>query len=303
MPGRRTFQLQDAYAFPINTQNIVRPLVSFSAYDPDGAVGSATFMLPSDFRVGDSASFNSFDMSVNVSAAVDTALASGQGMTAGNIAGMARDVAVKTRESTIAGVILAEMAKNGRGFKGDAAKAALQKTGVATNPNTTVAFNNMNIRTFSFSFTMFPTTRRDSKMIQDITHFFREKAYAAVNETGHLLTYPCVFEIDFSMSNDPNNRLLSQYPKIAECYLTNMSVSYNSESGLNFEDGSAQGTTVSLEFQETRVLNADDIEALRTGRYKRAEQFSLRDLDGRTAGIASDVQRRVEDQRTVRRIS
>lgn len=127
-----------------------------------------------------------------------------------------------------------------------------------TNPNTNTTFEGNGIRTFSFTFKLVAKSEADSKLIQKIHQTFRYFSYADLNsENSNLfLSYPAPWTIKFLDSTMLENEYL---PGIWSCYLTNVGTTFNSSSNMYFADNAPTEVDISLTFQETRVLNRNDM--------------------------------------------
>jgi hypothetical protein len=127
-----------------------------------------------------------------------------------------------------------------------------------TNPNTNTTFEGNGIRTFSFTFKLVAKSEADSKLIQKIHQTFRYFSYADLNsENSNLfLSYPAPWTIKFKDSSMVENEYL---PGIWSCYLTSVGTTFNSSSNMYFSDNAPTEVDISLTFQETRVLNRNDM--------------------------------------------
>ena len=130
--------------------------------------------------------------------------------------------------------------------------------GVATNPNTVVAFQNMTLRSFSFNFSLVAEDPSESDEIRKIQEFFRYEMYPEAGVGSYILTYPSTFSIKFYTQNGQEN---PYYPRIFECNLTNLQTNFNESAHMHFDGGAPISVGVSLTFQETRVLTKNDIGA------------------------------------------
>ena len=137
---------------------------------------------------------------------------------------------------------------------------ALQQ-GVAFNPATALAFENVNLRQFSFAFTLVPESEKESRDIRDIENFFRKYMYPEVE--GFVSKYPPTFEIKFydAITNDEIEESVYM-PMIHDCYITGVDVTINPE-GNSFHKASngfaPTSTNMTLTFAEGRMLSRHDI--------------------------------------------
>lgn len=134
-----------------------------------------------------------------------------------------------------------------------------------SNPNTNTNFTGNDVRTFSFAFKMIAKSEAEAAAIKAIHSRFRYYTYAKpqTGENTFTLDYPPVWTIkfiDFETGNE--NRYI---PAIFSCYLTGVTSNFNSSSNIFFRDGSPFEVDMSIEYQETRVLNRDDITKMEEG--------------------------------------
>lgn len=133
--------------------------------------------------------------------------------------------------------------------------------GVAFNPATALAFENVNLRQFSFAFTLVPESEKESSDIRDIENFFRKYMYPEVE--GFVSKYPPTFEIKFydPIADDEIEESIYM-PMIHDCYITGVDVTINPE-GNSFHKASngfaPTSTNMTLTFAEGRMLSRHDI--------------------------------------------
>jgi len=128
----------------------------------------------------------------------------------------------------------------------------------AYNPNTRILFDSVNLREFSFSFILIPTSADEATAIENIVELFRTELYPETLEVpfgagGQSIPfgykYPNLFEISFRHNG---NRVAH---KLLPCYLTNISTTYNNN-GMGFmENSKFTETSISLSFKEYRTLD------------------------------------------------
>ena len=128
--------------------------------------------------------------------------------------------------------------------------------GVAVNPNTVAAFQNMTIRSFNFNFSLVAEDPSESEVVKGIQEFFRSEMYPESGSESYLLTYPSTFSIKFYTQEGKEN---PYYPKIYECNLTNLQTNFNENAHMHFDGGAPISVNMSLTFQETKVLTRSDI--------------------------------------------
>ena len=154
------------------------------------------------------------------------------------------------------------------------------------NPNTRSTFQNVNIRTFSFSFKFIPLSREESTEVENIITFFRkflypEHAYLKKedpNNPGSNSTavpvgykFPPLFDIKVGYDINGNGRY-ENLPnmEIHYCYLTAVTHNYNPQSASFYEGGKPTEIDFTLAFTEYRTLSRSDV----TNEYGRTKDAS-----------------------------
>lgn len=153
------------------------------------------------------------------------------------------------------GVIGAEIMKK-IGFQ-KTSDAVTLATGRLMSPNQRTSFQGMGIRSFNFSFKMMAKNKADADIIRDINTIFRLNIYPASELYGAILNFPPTWSIKFYNQKGSEN---THIPKIYdECFLMNLSSTYNAGSNLFHEDGSPVEVDIDLGFQESKALTRDDL--------------------------------------------
>ena len=257
------------YTYPLDLHNGNANSLLISAYkkgDPN-PVGSVALYCPSGLSFADGAGYSTFDMGAMGGKIVE---ALGRGADQGNITGALKGAITGQLEglkgnvgtdmkAMIAAKIASQAALVPGIDSGNLQQAYSATRGVVMNPNTTVAFQNMTIRSFAFSFKLIAESPEETASIKGIQDFFRNEMYPQKSDsTGYILKYPSTFRLRFLKGNGGINEYI---PKIYESYLTNMTTTLNPSSHLTHADGSPTEIDFQLTFQETRVLTRDDIAA------------------------------------------
>ena len=139
-----------------------------------------------------------------------------------------------------------------------AAGAIKSATRVTTNPNTRTIFKGVGIRTFSFNFTMCPTSEKEAQQIKDIVYFFRSEIYPEViREAASGIPLGYVFPNIFEIAAKYKTQDIAY--KYLDCYLTGMQTTFNNSNMTMMRDGNFAETSISLSFTETRALDKSDI--------------------------------------------
>jgi hypothetical protein len=135
-----------------------------------------------------------------------------------------------------------------------AVRSALQTTPA---PNTRAIFKSVNIREFSFQFTLLPKSLREAQEIEAIIKFFRTELYP---ETIKAASIPVAYKFPnkFAISIEYDGQEVAT--KILKSYLRNFQTNYNPNSMAFFESGHFQEISIAMSFVESRTLDKDDID-------------------------------------------
>lgn len=132
-------------------------------------------------------------------------------------------------------------------------------TRIASAPNQRTLFQQVNIRSFAFTFKMIANNAQEAQEIKNIVKFFRQELYPekiALGESGVPLAYkfPNMFEIQVRNKNGVNPAF-----DIQRCYLRDIQTSFNSTASGMYNDGSFVEVDISLAFQEIVALDKQKI--------------------------------------------
>lgn len=137
-------------------------------------------------------------------------------------------------------------------------------TGVALNPNRRAVLSGPELRSFSFSFRLVPTSQAEAESIEKIIQFFREEMYPDAVEAAGIsasFRYPSVFDI-IMRYRTADGRYKKVATQLLPAFLQSVDVNYN-QSGMSFHrDGRPQEATLTLNFTEERTLNKYDVAVL-----------------------------------------
>jgi hypothetical protein len=127
------------------------------------------------------------------------------------------------------------------------------------NPSTNTFFQNVDLRTFRFTFKLMPKTAEDAKIISEIGKTFQKLLYPTAEPLyGTVLSFPPDWSIKFFDGAAESTFI----PKIDKVSLTGVDVTYNPEGNIFHVDGSPVGTNFTLAFTEKRALTRSKIEEL-----------------------------------------
>ena len=195
--------------------------------------------IPAGFQVSDAANFNGVELGL-VTAAEKVA----------NTKGKSSDVFDGSDKTVMA----LKAIEGVTGDAGGASAAAAMKEGVAFNPQTALAFEGVNLRTFAFGFSLVPESAEEAEDARRIENFFRKYMYPE-STTGFSLKYPPKFKIQFFVGEKEN----PFYPMIHDCYLAGVEATFNPDSNAFFVNGQPTAINIGLSFSEAKMLTRTDL--------------------------------------------
>lgn len=148
-------------------------------------------------------------------------------------------------------------------------KSVAGVTGMAINPNETLAFEGVDLKSYTFTWDLYPTTPRDSEQIEQIIRLVKREALPRYSAGG--LTTLGPFGTD-AISVD---RVFLKYPSVAiinllgvnelrwqrfkPAMMTNVTVDYAAGGTMGImRGGSPAGVNLSLSFTELSIHTAED---------------------------------------------
>ncbi len=224
---------------------------------PDGSV---TLYLPPGLEFKDGVDFGETDLAISGGFAeqgeslLSAISADGQSF----IEGLKGDVS--SQSGPLARLIGSQAAQLNPTKLAGAQAAAQVQAGVAINPNTRVLFKRVNLRQFAFSFKLIGKNSEEARDIENIVKFFRRQLYPEtfdVSGVGVGYKFPEKFNIKISYQGSEGEW---SPPKIKDCYLRDVSTTYNSSSMAFHKDGRPVEIDLSLSFMESAALERKDIE-------------------------------------------
>jgi len=254
------------------------PHVSFEMVQRASENVKVHLYVPQGFSVPDSASYGTLDLGTLGSADKDTEVTEEQ----------ADDLALLKAGK------FAELAGLG-GLTPIAQKQAVEQ-GIALNPNTRVQFETVQLRSFSFEFKMVSQSSEEAKQIFLIENLFRKALYPT--KMGAILKYPPTFNIQF-LHGDQQSTFM---PIIKECYLINLSTTYNAGSNMYHADGAPSEVDISMTFQETELITREMLYVREQGIAAPGAEFGLDSLEGeiqsRVNSLETKLRGRVNEVRS-----
>ncbi len=216
-------------------------LTGDQAKDIGGEAERIHLYTPAGFQVSDGANFNGINVgTINAAQDVVKNVSEKQKAQAG----------FTPTDNTVIGLGIIE----GLGADSGQVGVGAMKAGVAFNPQTSLAFDGVNLRTFSFAFTLVPESKEEAEDSRRIESFFRKYMYP--EKTGKIsLVYPPKFKIQFFIGEKENIYM----PMIHDCYLAGVETTFNPDSNAFFIDGQPTAVGLTLNFSEVRMLTRHDV--------------------------------------------
>jgi hypothetical protein len=131
----------------------------------------------------------------------------------------------------------------------------------ADNPYLEVLFDKMNLRNFSYTFTLAPKNTDERDDIQRIIQLFRfHMSPEVISENNRFLRLPSEFDIHYMYQHKSGQASENDYyNKIATCVMTGCDVDYTPNGVNSFDDGSPTKMTMKLEFTELEMLTKEKV--------------------------------------------
>ena len=218
---------------------------------------SVAMYLPSDIKETTAAAYTDAALGI-----LGFAAAQGINLAGKDAEGIARSLVASTgqildKAAKKAVSELAEVVTGGEGVEQLINKAQ----GQADNPYMEVLFDAMQLRTFTYNFTMAPRNEEEAIEIQKIIQLFRfHMAPELRGGQSRFLGLPSQFDIHYMyLSKEGIASENNYYNRVATCVLQNCEVNYTPTGVKSFEDGGPTQTTMSLTFKETELLTKDRI--------------------------------------------
>ena len=257
------------------TENQVKPaLQSYENRQGGTTIGTVTLPLQRDLRFSDNAQYETANLGT-VGGALEQALQgqnpfagfNSNGQFARTASALAASVVAKGAGEVAGAAIGSKFGTAGAIVGASALGGTLEglspavrnATRIATAPNQRTLFQQVQIRSFAFTFKMIANNRDEANEIKNIVKFFRQELYPekiVLGESGLPLAYkfPNMFEIDIRNRYDENPSF-----KIQRCYLRDIQTSFNSTASGMYSDGNFVEVDISLSFQEIVALDKQKV--------------------------------------------
>ena len=237
--------------------NIIKKGVSALFNNTRRITDSVAMYLPSDIKETTAAAYTDAALGI-----LGFAAAQGLNLAGKDAEGIARSLVASTGQilDKAAKKAVSELAEVITGAEGT--EQLINKAqGQADNPYMEVLFDAMQLRTFTYNFTMAPRNEDEAYEIQRIIQLFRfHMAPELRGNQSRFLGLPSQFDIHYMyLSKEGIASENNYYNRIATCVLQNCEVNYTPTGVKSFEDGGPTQTTMSLQFKEVELLTKDRI--------------------------------------------
>ena len=237
--------------------------------------GSVTLPLQRDLRFSDNAQYETANLGV-FGGMLESGLQGGSpfsGVTTSNgqltstVSSLAAQTVAKTAGEGLgaaigsvkgaAGAIVGATALS-NSFEG-LSPAVKSASRISSAPNQRTLFQQVQIRSFAFTFKMIANNAQEAAEIKNIVKFFRQELYPekiSLGETDIPLAYkfPNMFEIEVKNRFNKDAAF-----KIQRCYLRDVQTSFNATANGMHKDGNFIEVDISLAFQEIVALDKNKV--------------------------------------------
>ena len=234
-------------------------------------VGSVMLPLQRSLQFQDNVQYNTVNLGVSGSAAAAAlqgknpfeGMLGGDGQVTRAAGGLAAAAISKNAVAVLGGAIAARAGGPAAGILG---LGALSEAGegvgnlvkgasrVTSNPNQRTLFEQVGMRSFSFTFKMIANNEQESREIKEIVKFFRQELYPEpiTTTSGVQLAYEFPNMFDIEIKNFAGE---APAPKIQRCYLNGVQTNFNSTAVSMHPNGNFVEVEITLNFREITALN------------------------------------------------
>lgn len=145
-------------------------------------------------------------------------------------------------------------------YSGDIGRAMSAAGGAAVNPNETLAFEGVDLKSYTMQWDLFPENEQDSEGIKNIVTLIRQNilpSYGSIDGLGDvnraLLNYPSVVFIEL-LGVDP-----SHWQRFKPCMISNVTVDYGGGGQVSIlKGGKPVAVSLSITFNELSIHTKED---------------------------------------------
>ena len=140
---------------------------------------------------------------------------------------------------------------------GDVEKAIAVSTGTINNPHTALLFNKVNLKTFEFTWKLYPQDIEESNMLKQIIKIIKMRSHPTFigKENNYMMDFPHEVDLYYLGSGDSMHRF-------KRAAITKLSLNYTPEGSPAFFAGTGNPvfTEITMEFTETQIWTGEDFE-------------------------------------------
>ena len=222
-------------------------------------IGTITLPIPAGISDGNTAGWQDDRLNQLQSAAADIA----QGFLTGGVseAAAATERQAKKAEAAAGSGDLQDAVTRLFLDKALSANIGTRTFGAVGNNNLELLFNGPSLRTFGFTFSFYPRSKDEAKMVRQIIRAFKQSMSVKRSKTSLLLKAPHTFAISYVTAGQKQHPYLNSFK---ECALTSCSVDYTPDGtymtygGTSDDDRSMTAYRLSLQFQELEPIFDDE---------------------------------------------
>ena len=222
-------------------------------------IGTITLPIPAGISDGNTAGWQDDRLSQLQSAAADIA----QGLLTGGVseAAAATERQAKKAEAAAGSGDLQDAVTRLFLDKALSANIGTRTFGAVGNNNLELLFNGPSLRSFGFTFSFYPRSKDEAKMVRQIIRAFKQSMSVKRSKTSLLLKAPHTFAISYVTAGQKQHPYLNSFK---ECALTSCSVDYTPDGtymtygGTSDDDRSMTAYRLSLQFQELEPIFDDE---------------------------------------------
>ena len=175
----------------------------------------------------------------------------------------------------------------GNAFDPAAITSAIQQmTGVAPNPNPSVAFQGPELREFTLTWSFMPASEAESRRLRSIINYLKRSALPgnSITDSAAILQYPYMVQMNFypwdNGGSGPYGWSSKSIIKMKQCFMSAVNVNYNAGAVPSFFQGyNNEPTIIQL-----------------TISFKEIEYFLRNDYGGGQGGGALDIWDKIKDK-------
>jgi len=139
---------------------------------------------------------------------------------------------------------------------------AQSQSGMVRNPHLTTIFEGVNLKTYSFSWRLSPTSDSEARQINSMLNTIKGYMHPKLIGAGFALEYPYLANLEFEVGDVA----YSQLPKVRDSFITKLDVNTSGGGSIAFyRDGNPVTIDISMGFQEIDIMTRDDFIESRHG--------------------------------------